>query len=132
MDLIREQGESQRAFVERMLLAHGEVRVFDLVYNARYDDGTKCSLTRTATHIWSLRHESGYDIETTGGPGDLAVYVLHGKTSTPAAAPAPVAPAWRCTRCRSFPAALPEPLLGGMAIGPCPNCGKGSYFRAAA
>lgn len=130
MELVRHSDESQRAFVERMLMEHGEVRVYDLVYNARFDDGTKCSLTRTATHVWSLRHEDGLDIETTGGKGDLAVYVLRGMRSRPA--PEPVAPEWRCASCRALPAATPVPVLGGMSQGHCPNCGKGAYFRRTA
>lgn len=152
--------EPQRHYVERVLRAHGEIRTYDVLYSGTYHDGRKFSITRLAAIIHNLRHEHGWDIATSGGTGETAVYRLAyappiaepRKTVRPlAVVPSesrlldrePVAPineatlptwarGWRCTECGGRPAAEPAPMLGDLGRGPCAVCHAARYFRRAA
>lgn len=154
----RHAGESQRHYVDRALRAHGSIATRDALYALQYQDGRRSSITRLAAIIHDLRHEDGWDIATTGDPGETAVYHLRycppvaGPVAPRPAAPAieapvldlePVAPineaslpewerAWRCADCGSRPAAEPVPMLGDLGRAPCPACGAARYFRRAA
>lgn len=68
--------ESQRHYVERALRAEGEIRTYDVLYSGTYHDGRKFSITRLAAIIHDLRHDHGWDIATSGGTGETAVYRL--------------------------------------------------------
>lgn len=153
----RHTGESQRHYVDRALRAHGSIATRDALYTLEYQDGRRFSITRLAAIIHDLRHEDGWDIATTGDPGETAVYHLRycppvaGQSPRSAVAPAdpptfdlePVAPineaslpewarAWRCADCGSRPASEPMPMLGDLGRAPCPSCGAARYFRRAA
>lgn len=154
----RHVGESQRHYVDRTLRAHGSIATQDALYHLEYQDGRRFSITRLAAIIHDLRHEDGWDIATSGGSGETAVYHLRycpplaGQPQRAAVAPVveavtldlePVAPiveaslpewarAWRCADCGSRPASEPAPMLGDLGRAPCPSCGAARYFRRAA
>lgn len=154
----RHAGESQRHYVDRALRAHGSIATRDALYSLEYQDGRRFSITRLAAIIHDLRHNDRWDIATTGGSGETAVYHLRycPPTASPraprAAAPAPepptldlepVAPineaslpewarAWRCADCGGRPAAEPTPMLGDLGRGPCAVCRTARLFRRAA
>ena len=129
--------ETQRAYVERVLLSEGSISAWDCLYEGRYEDGGRFSITRLAAIIWTLRHEAGWDIDETAPQGGLAVYdvrrVGYGPEAPRTSAPAVPAWAqgWRCTTCGAPPAREPEPLLGGMGRAHCKAC-DGTMFRRAA
>jgi len=149
----RYDAESQRQFVDRVLRAEGRFATIDALYNLTYHGGRKCSITRLAAIIHDLRHEDGWDIATTGGAGETAVYHLRycpplrdirvtGRrepSSAPTAAtviadaalPGWVR-AWRCADCGGRPAAEPAEMLGALGRGPCAVCGANRYFRRVA
>lgn len=152
--IARKPGESQRAYVERALRIHGEIRTYDVLYDLAYTDGRKCSITRLAAIIHDLRHDDGWDIETRGGTGETAIYRLRyvrplRESSPPVPEPEPTFPlepvrpvaeaslpewarAWRCAECGGRPAAEPVPLLGDMGRAPCAVCHAARTFRRAA
>lgn len=71
----RQAGETQRAYVERVLAAEGRIATYDVLYGLSYADGQKCSITRLAAIIHTLRHEAGWTIAE-GHENGLAVYRL--------------------------------------------------------
>lgn len=122
--------ESQVDYVERILRHVGSIATYDALYGLTDAYGRKRSITRLASVIHTLRHQRGWVIDEASGPHELALYTV---VSGPPRAPTrPVVPLWRCVACKAPPAARPEPVLGGMAQGPCPRCGKGAYFRLVA
>lgn len=121
MTLVRRNGETQRAFVERTLRERGTVATYDLLYNARGEDGRPTSVTRLAAIVHQLRTD-GWEITTVDSPGMLAFYRL---ISSPHRG-------WKCAACGSRPVYDPAPVLGGMAQGKCPKCGAAAAFRWAA
>jgi len=154
--------EPQKAYVERLLRAYGSLSTYDALYNLVYHDGRKCSITRLAAIVWTLRDER-WDIETRGGTGETATYHLRyapaiaeprftGRSHAPAApvaAPEPETPVllsiepsapsapvwtgqWRCSDCGSRPASEPQPMLGDLGRGFCSGCGAQRYFRGTA
>lgn len=127
----REPGETQRAYVERVLRDEGRIATFDCLYSLSYADGTRCSITRLAAIIWSLRHEDGLDIVEQAAPGHLAVYMLARQGDAAPAVPA-WASEWRCASCGARPGHEPEVLLGDLARSWCPSCAERRTFRRAA
>jgi hypothetical protein len=119
MTLIRRNGESQRAFVERVLREDGRISAYDALYASWYDDGRPTSLTRLAAVIHTLRSE-GWEIDAHADRGRLAEYRLR-------QAPAP--DGWRCAVCKSTPATPPVEVLGGMAQAHCGTCAARRFFR---
>lgn len=117
MSLIRNERETQRAFVERTLREHGYVHTYDVLYNTAYPDGRQASVTRLAAIIHTLRSE-GWSIDTRDDSGQVATYVLsEAKT------------AWRCTVCNGDPGHEPSPLLGGLGHAYCLTCNRRQTFR---
>lgn len=123
----RIRGESQRAYVERVLRSEGRISAYDCLYNGEYKDGSRFSITRLAASIWSLRHESGLDITEHAPAGQLATYVYRGPAEVPA-----WARGWECSSCHGRPDSEPQELLGGMGIAICGACGERKHFRRAA
>ncbi len=123
----RIRGESQRAYVERVLRTESSVSAWDCLYEGEYVDGGGWSITRLAAIIWSLRHEDGLDITESAEDGRLATYTYHGHTGTPA-----WARSWRCVACGDNPDSAPRELLGGIGVASCRHCGHEQHFRRAA
>jgi hypothetical protein len=123
--LIRHEGESQKAFVSRVLRRDGRISAHDATYDLRYDDGRPCGITRMAPVIEDLR-KAGWAIDTVAPSGEQATYVLR-EQSEPA-----WRRGWRCQDCRSLPATEPVLLLGGLGQAHCATCGARRYFRRAA
>lgn len=71
----REPGETQRAYVERVLTTEGRFATYDALYSLAYSNGMKCAITRLAAIIHTLRHEAGWAIDESHENG-LAVYRL--------------------------------------------------------
>lgn len=127
----RRHGETQRAWVERVLRTDGRIAAYDALYNAEYVNGGKFSITRLATIIWTLRHEQGWIIDETSLPGRLAEYRLVRVGSEKPRIPAPTTgAAWACQVCGGAPAYEPSPLLGGMFRSKCASCREVRIFRA--
>jgi hypothetical protein len=122
--LIRHAGETQRQFVERILRTEGRIATYEVLYDARWEDGRKTSITRLAAIIHTLRGE-GWQV-VTQGTGGVAVYVL--LTFRPVVS-VPAWRAWTCTACGGRPSSVPEPVLGGMAAGRCESCKGRRTFR---
>lgn len=125
--------ETQRAYVERVLATEGRVSTFDVLYGLAYEDGRKCSITRLAAIVWTLRHETPpWDIEESHEDG-LAVYRLRSKPSTATVTNlAGWQRGWSCPKCGSAPASQPTVLLGGIGRAWCSKCSAEQMFRAAA
>lgn len=123
----RVRGETQRAYVERVLRAEGSISAWDCLYEGTYEDGGRFSITRLAATIWTLRHEAGWDITESAESGHLATYTYHGQVSTPA-----WARGWECAACHSAPDSEPQELLGGMGFAICGTCGERKHFRRTA
>ena len=127
----RNVGETQRAYVERVLLAERRVRTYDVLYGLQYTDGRKCSITRLAAIVWTLRHD-GWEIEESHDQG-LAVYRL--RSAPESAIPQHARPmadwqrGWTFPTCGGVPASEPEPLLGGLGRAHCATCGSQRLFR---
>jgi hypothetical protein len=117
----RHLGESQRAFVSRVLRDEGRIDTYEVLYQLAYDDGLKCSITRLAAIICDLRAD-GMDIDTEDA-GALATYRLRS---------APECLTWRCLDCGSAAILTVRPVLGGMGQGRCDACHTTRYFRRAA
>jgi hypothetical protein len=118
--MTRLDGETQRAYVERVLRDEGCIATYAVLYDLTYTDGSKCSITRLAAIVCQLRSE-GWDIATSE-PGTLAVYRL---TTEPAKS-------WRCIDCGASAIFTVNPVLGGMGQGRCDSCHTTRYFRRAA
>ncbi len=71
----RRPGETQRAYVERILRDEGSISTFDALYSLAYADGRKCSITRLAAIVFTLRQD-GWTIADVGERGTLAMYRL--------------------------------------------------------
>lgn len=125
MSLIRRSGETQRAFVERVLREDGSISTYDVLYSATYEDGRRTSVTRLAAIVYTLRQE-GMAIDERAAHGELATYTLRHAEQ----------PEWRrgwhCATCRSLPSTAPVEKLGGFAEAHCPVCARKSYFRRTA
>ena len=80
-ELVVKDGETQRAFVLRVLKEDGSISVEDVLFNTRREDGTRFSITRLASVIFDLRRRSMLPITERD-----SVYTLP--------RPAPVAAAW--------------------------------------
>jgi hypothetical protein len=117
--MTRHLGESQRAYVERVLRANGVIATYGVLYGLEYDDGSKCSITRLAAIIHELR-AAGWNI-VTSEPGFLAVY----RVAAPALA-------WHCLDCGSVAIFTVAPVLGDMGQGRCDACHTTRYFRKVA
>lgn len=109
--------ETQKHYVERVLLADGHISTYGALYELRDEDGRPRSITRLAAIIEPLR-KSGWTITTRGESHELATYVL---ISSPLSA-------WRCTTCGSEARGEPAPLLGGMGEAFCFGCSKSRLF----
>lgn len=127
MTLARRQGETQRQFVERDLVASGRIKAYDCMYTLEYEDGSRCSITRLAAVINDLRRD-GWTIDTTGPHGQLAVYHLRTRPGGRSAEPE-WSRGWRCADCGGNPANQPETLLGNMGRAYCGGCGAQRLFR---
>lgn len=79
MTLTIRRGETQRAFVERVLTEQGRISAHAAMFDLFMDGGGKASITRLAPIIDTLRNKAGWDIETIERPHEQAVYVLHGR-----------------------------------------------------
>lgn len=125
MTLIRKQHETQRAFVERVLREDGSISAYDVLYDARFEDGGRTSVTRLAAVIFDLR-KAGWSIDERASHGSLATYSLSEVKE----------PAWRrgwhCQTCGSLPATEPVEKLAGFAEAHCPVCARRTYFRRSA
>lgn len=138
MTLLRRPRETQLSFVGRMLIEHGEVRVYDLLWDSAYEGGGKTSVTRGAAVIHTLRHDFGWDIVTLETDGAVARYVLRDRPDAPKATPKPepVVPAWaqgwRCVSCGGPPQREVETLLGQTGRAPCAACRMPRIFTRAA
>lgn len=74
MTLVIHDGETQTAFVERVLREDGAIATYDVLYALRDDRDRPRSITRLAAVIHTLRHERGWDIAETHADGALAEY----------------------------------------------------------
>jgi hypothetical protein len=126
----RRQGETQKAWVERVLRTDGRIATYDALYNAQYVNGGRFSITRLASVIWTLRHEQGWVIDETSLPGRLAEYRLVREGSARRASLPVDTSTWRCVRCGASAKREPEPMLGDMGRAPC-DCGSQTFRRAA-
>lgn len=122
MSLIRRTGETQRAFVERVLREDGSISTYAVLYEATWEDGRRTSITRLAAIVYTLRQE-GMAIDERAGLGELATYTLRHAQGPDWQR------GWHCATCRSLPATAPVEKLGGFAEAHCPVCGRKSYFR---
>ena len=77
----RMAGETQRAYVERVLATEGRISAYDALYRLSYADGSPCSITRLAAIVHTLRHEAGWGIAEFHEAG-LAVYRLTSRPGT--------------------------------------------------
>lgn len=131
----RHPGETQRAYVERVLLTERRIRTYDVLYSLAYDDGRKCSISRLAAVIHTLRHDAGWEIAESHDDG-LAVYRLvaapEGAVPEHARPRAPWQAGWSCPTCGGVPASEPEALLGGIGRAHCATCHAPRLFRKAA
>lgn len=149
----RYDGEKQRHYIERAFRAHGSIRTYDCLYELAYRDGRKCSITRLAAIVFELRAD-GWDIATSGGKGETAIYTLRycpplrevrvTKASlrepldlepVPAIAEVSLpewARSWRCSDCGGRPAAEPVAMLGDLGRAHCAVCRTPRLFRRAA
>lgn len=140
MTLTRRLRETQISFVARVLIEQGRVDVYDLLYASAYEDGRKTSVTRSASVIWTLRHEFGWSIDTAEHQGAVASYVLRARPEAkvahiaPRAVPAPRSwqAGWSCMSCGQRPQSEPQERLAGMAEAVCEGCRQRRYFRRAA
>lgn len=125
MTLIRKSHETQRAFVERVLREDGSISAYDVLYEARFEDGGRTSVTRLAAIVYTLRQE-GWQIEERATHGSLATYTYRDAKQ----------PEWRigwhCQTCGSLPSTEPVLALGGFGEAHCPVCAKRTYFRRSA
>lgn len=103
------EGETQRAFVRRMLLTQGWVSAHDLTY--------RHGITRTAAIIFDLRAE-GMVIDTNGKPGHQATYHVSPLRDDAAAA----LPWWKCLTCGTRSQSSASALLAGYAEHFCLTC----------
>lgn len=122
MTLTLRAGETQRAFVERVLRTEGRISAHEAMFGLTDEGGRARSITRLAAIIETLR-KAGWEIETRAAHGQQAVYVMRD-----ADAPAYVR-GWRCETCRSLPATEPTELLGGLGQAFCATCQGRRYFR---
>ncbi len=130
----RNHGETQRAYVERVLRGEGVIATRDALYGVDYDDGRRCSITRLAAIIHGLRGE-GWDIASHVRAGELATYRLHALPGAAAArppGPPTAAPDWHCVVCGAPAVFDVRPALGGMGQSRCDACHGVRYFRRAA
>lgn len=70
-------GETQRAFVKRVLLDTGSITVQECLYGIRTESGRTRAITRLAAIIFDLRHEDDLDIAESSA-GGTAVYYYRG------------------------------------------------------
>lgn len=145
----RRRGESQRAWVGRVLRTEGAIATWDCLYNGRYEDGAPFSITRLAAIIWTLRHEDNLTIDESAEPGHLAVYTLrpsghealtaavyeasrqaaYRRTREALDAVPTWAQGWTCASCGGPPASAPQEMLGGLGLASCDRCGQQRHFR---
>ena len=128
----RHENETQRAYVERVLLTERRIRVYDVLYNLAYANGRKCSITRLASIVHTLRHQAGWEIAESHEAG-LAVYRLvaapEGAVPEHARPVQPWQSGWTCPTCGGVPAQEPEALLGGIGRAWCARCDSQRMFR---
>lgn len=120
-------GEPQTRYVERVLRTEGRISAWAALYDLQDDSGHKRSITRLAAIIEPLR-KAGWTIETEGGHGELATYVVKGVPD--GRMPRPAARAeWICSQCGADARMTPTLLLAGMGEAWCPSCGKSRLFK---
>lgn len=126
MTLVIRSGETQRAFVERVLREQGRISTHEAMFALVDEAGYSRSVTRLAPVIETLR-KAGWDIVTDAPHGQQAIYIHR---------PAKPLPEWQrgwtCQDCRSVPATEPIPLLGELGEAHCATCGVRRYFRRVA
>lgn len=67
--------EPQSRYVERVLRTEGRISARDVLYGLTDESGRKRGITRLAAIIEPLR-KAGWQIDTEGGHGELATYVV--------------------------------------------------------
>lgn len=112
----QQPGESQLAFVRRVLTTDGFVSAHDMTYAH--------GITRTAAIVHTLRHSEGMTIDTNDKPGHQAVYRV-----SPLRDDAEKPPTWRCLTCDATMASSAPGLLGGYAEVYCLRCGVKRLHR---